>query len=56
MAVLPLYVQLNQYLVIYNLLKSIDFTNFEKTSKYMSTSSLFSGGQLPPLVITLFIM
>jgi hypothetical protein len=54
MAVLPSYVHVNQYLVIYNLLKSIDFTNFIKSSKYMTTSSLFSGGQLPPLVITLF--
>ena len=38
-------------LVYYSLLKSIDLTNCEKAFKYLATSSLFQGGQIPPLVV-----
>ena len=37
--------------VYYSLLKSIDLTNCEKAFKYLSTSSLFVRGQIPPLVV-----
>ena len=50
------YIHLIHYLVYYSLLKSIDLTNCEKAFKYLSTSSLFEGGQIPPLVIICCIM
>jgi hypothetical protein len=37
--------------VYYSLLKSIDLTNRKKAFKYLATSSLFVGGQIPPLVV-----
>ena len=42
--------------IYYSLLKSIVLTNCEKAFKYLSTSSLFEGGQIPPLVFICCIM
>jgi len=38
------------------LVKSIDLTNSVKTVRYLSISSLFVGGQIPPLVVMCFII
>ena len=46
------YIHVSPCLVYYNLLKSIDLTNRVKALKYLATSSLFVGGQIPPLVVT----
>ena len=45
-----------QCLVYCSLVKSIDLTNSVKTFKYLFISSLFWGGQVPPLVVMYFIV
>jgi len=44
------------FILCYSLLKSIDLTYCAKAFKYLVTSSLFEGGQFPPLVVTCCIM
>jgi len=50
------YIHVIPCLVYYILLKSIDLTNYEKAFKCLATSSLFLGGQIPPLVVVCCIM
>ena len=45
------YIHVSPCIVYYSLLKSIDLTNREKAFKYLATSSLFEGGQVPPVVV-----
>jgi hypothetical protein len=45
------YIHVSPCLVYCSLLKSMDLTNREKPFKYLATSSLLVGGQIPPLVV-----